>query len=109
MKSYMKNTKSTSLIACLAILGCVSMTSLSVHAANAPEPKVEESKDNMRDLELGSRAPEKFRRPEAALKDWAKRGLKEPAKESQWVKINNKYVQVQITNSQITEIVPITK
>jgi Ni/Co efflux regulator RcnB len=109
MKNFTKSTKSTSLIACLAILGCVSMTSLAAHAADTPEPKVEESKDNLRDLELGSRAPEKFRRPEAALKDWSKRGLKEPAKESQWVQINDKYVQVQITNSQITEIVPVKK
>jgi Ni/Co efflux regulator RcnB len=109
MKNFTKSTKRTSLIACLAILGCVSMTSLAAHAADTPEPKVEESKDNLRDLELGSRAPEKFRRPEAALKDWSKRGLKEPAKESQWVQINDKYVQVQITNSQITEIVPVKK
>lgn len=100
---------SKSLIACLAIFGCVSVTSLAAHAADAPEPKIEQSKDNPRDLELGSRAPQQFQRPEAGLKDWSKRGLKEPAKESQWVKIHDKYVQVQITNGQITEIVPVKK
>lgn len=101
--------KSKSLIACLAILGCVSVTSLSAQAADAPEQKVEVSKDNMHELELGSRAPEKFRRPQEGLKDWSKRGLKEPAKEAQWVQINDKYVMVQITNGQITEIVPVKK
>jgi Ni/Co efflux regulator RcnB len=101
--------KSKSLVACLAILGCVSVTSLSVQAADAPEQKVEKSRDNTHELETGSRAPEKFRRPEEGLKDWSKRGLKEPSKESQWVKINDKYVQVQITNGQITEIVPVKK
>ncbi|MCD5991251.1 RcnB family protein [Pseudomonas syringae] len=101
--------KSKSLVACLAILGCVSLTSLSVQAADAPEPTIEKSKENMHELELGSRAPEKFRRPEEGLKDWSKRGLKEPAKESQWVQINDKYVQVQLTNGQITEIVPVKK
>jgi Ni/Co efflux regulator RcnB len=101
--------KSKTLVACLAILGCVAVTSLSVHAADAAEPKVEESRDNMRDLELGSRAPQKFQRPEAGLKDWKTRGLEEPSKESQWVQINDKYVMVQITNGQITEIVPIKK
>jgi Ni/Co efflux regulator RcnB len=57
----------------------------------------------------GDRAPAKFQRPDAALKDWSKRGLKEPSKEAQWVKINDKYVMVQTTNGQITEIVPVTK
>ncbi|WP_426139775.1 RcnB family protein [Pseudomonas sp. DWP3-1-2] len=98
-----------SFVACLAILGCVSVNSLSVQAQEKPEPKVEESRDNMRDLELGSRAPAKFQRPEAGLKDWSKRGLKAPSKEAQWVKINNKYVMVQTTNGQITEIVPARK
>lgn len=100
---------SKSLIACMTILGCVSVSSFSVQAADAPEPKVEASKDNMRDLELGSRVPQQFQRPEAGLKDWSKRGLKEPAKESQWVQINDKYVMVQITNGQITDIVPVKK
>ena len=101
--------KSKSIIACLAILGCVSVTSLSVQAADAPEPTIEKSKDNLHELERGSRAPEKFRRPEQGLKDWSRRGLTEPAKESQWVQINDKYVLVQITNGQITEIVPVKK
>jgi Ni/Co efflux regulator RcnB len=100
---------SKSLIACLAILGCVSVTSLSVQAQDKPEPKVEQSKDNMRDLEKGSRAPAKFQRTDAGIKDWSKHGLKAPSKEAQWVKINDKYVMVQKTNGQITEIVPIRK
>ncbi|OCR24019.1 lipoprotein [Pseudomonas syringae] len=100
---------SKSLIACLAILGCVSVTNVAVQAQEKPEPKVEQSKENIRDLELGSRAPAKFQRPEAGMKDWSKHGLKAPSKEAQWVKINDKYVMVQITNGQITEIVPIRK
>lgn len=98
-----------SLIACLAIFGCISVTSIAAQAQETPEPKVEQSRENIRDLELGSRAPAKFQRPEAGLKDWNKRGLKAPSKEAQWVKINDKYVMVQITNGQITEIVPIRK
>ncbi|HEY0290376.1 MAG TPA: RcnB family protein [Pseudomonas sp.] len=100
---------SKSLIACMAILGCVSVTSLSVQAADAPEQKVQQSKDNLRELETGDRAPEKFQRPGAAIKNWKAKGLHEPAKESQWVLIHNKYVQVQTTNGQITDIVPVKK
>jgi Ni/Co efflux regulator RcnB len=101
--------KSKAFVACLAIFGCVSMTSLVAHAADAPEQKVDESRDNTRELEVGSRAPQKFQRTEAGLQDWKKRGLEEPAKESQWVQINDKYVMVQITNGQISKIVPVKK
>lgn len=95
---------SKSLIACMALLGCLTATTLPVQA----EQKVEESADNMHELELGSRAPQKFQRTEAAITDWKSKGLPAPAKESQWVKIHDKYVRVQITNGQIVDIVPAT-
>ena len=98
---------SKSLMACIALLGCVSVTSLTVQAADAPEEKVQQSKDNMRELEKGDRAPEKFQRPGAAIQNWKAHGLHEPAEQSQWVQIHNKYVQVQTTNGQITDIVPL--
>jgi Ni/Co efflux regulator RcnB len=97
---------SKTLMACVALLGCVSVTSLSVQAADAPEQKVQASKDNMRELEKGDRAPEKFQRPGAAITNWKAKGLHAPAEQSQWVLIHNKYVQVQTTNGQITDIVP---
>jgi hypothetical protein len=97
------------LIVGLTILGCVSLTSFAVQAEDAPAQTVQPSKDNMRDLEKGDRAPEKFQRPEAAIKDWKAKGLKEPSKQSQWVRINDKYVEVQTTNGQITDIAPIKK
>lgn len=96
---------SKSLIACMTLLGCFSLTTLPVQA----EQKVEESADNMHELELGSRAPQKFQRTEAAITDWKSKGLAEPAKESQWVRINDKYVRVQITNGQIVDIVHVSK
>ncbi len=97
------------LIAGLVILGCVSVASFAAQAEDAPTQTIQPSKDNMRDLEKGDRAPEKFQRPEAAIKDWKQKGLKAPADQSQWVRINNKYVQVQTTNGQITDIAPIKK
>ncbi len=101
--------KSKSFVACLAIFGCVSMTSLVAHAADAPEQKVEKSSQNTHTREVGSRAPQQYQRPEAGLQDWKARGLEEPAKESQWVQIDDKYVMVQITNGQISKIVPVKK
>jgi hypothetical protein len=100
---------SKSLIAGLAILGCVSVASFTAQAATAAELTIQPSPDNMRELEVGSRSPQEFQRPAAALKDWKAKGLEEPAKMSQWVRINDKYVEVQTTNGQITKIVPVEK
>jgi Ni/Co efflux regulator RcnB len=97
------------LVAGLALLSCVSVASFTAQADDTPAQAIQPSKDNMRDLEKGDRAPEKFQRPEAAIKDWKQKGLKAPADQSQWVQIHNKYVQVQTTNGQITDIVPIKK
>ncbi|MBC3953995.1 MULTISPECIES: RcnB family protein [Pseudomonas] len=101
--------KSKSLIACMTLLGCFSVATLPVHAADAPEPKVAESKDNTHELELGSRVPEKYRRSDSSIKDWKSKGLEAPAKESEWVQINDKYVRFQKVNGQIVDIVPIKK
>ena len=98
-----------SLIAGLIVLGCVSLNSVAVQAEDAPAQQVQSSKDNKDTLEKGDRVPEKFQRPGEAIKDWKAKGLKEPSKEAQWVRINNKYVEVQTTNGQITDIVPIKK
>ncbi|WP_296261063.1 MULTISPECIES: RcnB family protein [unclassified Pseudomonas] len=100
---------SKSLIAGLAILGCVSLSSFAVHAEDAPAQTIQPSKDNKDELELGSRVPEKYQRKGDVIHNWKAKGLHEPAKESQWVRINDKYVQVQTTNGYITDIVPVNK
>lgn len=101
--------KSKSLIACMALLGCVSVASLPVQAEDKPEQKIEKSQYNEHELEVGSRVPEQFRRNDASIKDWKAKGLKEPAKESQWIQINDKYVRFQQVNGQIVDIVPAPK
>lgn len=96
---------SKSLIACMTLLGCFSAVTLPAHAETA-DPKVTESKDNAHELEVGSRVPEKYRRSDLEVKDWKSKGLETPAKESEWVKINDKYVRFQKVNGQIMDIVP---
>lgn len=101
--------KSKSLIACMTLFGCFSVATLPVHADEKPEPKVEESQHNRHELELGSRVPEQFRRSDSGIKDWKAKGLAEPAKESEWIQINDKYVRYQKVNGQIVDIVPANK
>ncbi|QXW47032.1 MULTISPECIES: RcnB family protein [Pseudomonas syringae group genomosp. 2] len=100
---------SKSLIACMTLLGCFSAVALPAHAAETADPKVAESKDNMHELEIGSRVPEKYRRSDLEVKDWKSKGLEAPAKESEWVKINDKYVRFQKVNGNIMDIVPVKK
>ncbi|MDU8558506.1 RcnB family protein, partial [Pseudomonas syringae pv. actinidiae] len=52
---------------------------------------------------------EKYRRSDLEVKDWKSKGLEAPAKESEWVKINDKYVRFQKVNGQIMDIVPVKK
>ncbi|KPY72862.1 putative Lipoprotein [Pseudomonas syringae pv. spinaceae] len=74
---------SKSLIACMTLLGCFCAVTLPVHAAEAPEPKVTESKDNVHELEVGSRVPEKYRRSDLEVKDWKSKGLEAAVRRAQ--------------------------
>ena len=101
--------KSKSLIACMTLFGCFSVATLPAHADEKPEPTVKESQYNRHELEKGSRVPEQFRRSDSSIKDWKAKGLPEPAKESEWIQINDKYVRYQKVNGQIVDIVPVNK
>ncbi|MFC6339871.1 hypothetical protein GIR22_15300 [Pseudomonas sp. CCM 7891] len=98
--------KSKALVACLLVATSLSTASLSVQAADSPQKTVQPSSINTRELVVGDRAPDILQRKESALVDWKKRGLKTPDDDSQWVRVNDKYVQVKITNGTILDITP---
>ena len=98
--------KATSLIASLLVAASLSATSLTVQAEDNPQKTVEPSNINTRDLKVGDRAPDILVRKESALADWKKRGLKAPNDDSQWARVNDRYVLVKITNGTILDITP---
>lgn len=98
--------KATSLIASLLIAASVSAASFTVQAEDSPQKTVEPSNINTRDLKVGDRAPDILVRKESAIGDWKQRGLKQPAEESQWARVNDRYVLVKITNGTILDIAP---
>ncbi|TDR39310.1 nickel/cobalt transporter regulator [Pseudomonas brenneri] len=98
--------KATSLIASLLVAASLSATSLTVQAEDNPQKTVEPSNINTRDLKVGDRAPDILVRKESALGDWKKRGLKAPHDDSQWARVNDRYVLVKITNGTILDITP---
>jgi len=99
-----------SLIAGLALASCMSAVSVTALAQTPAEPTVPKSASSTtHSLQVGDRAPAKYQRPTEAVKNWKAKGLKQPEKESQWVRLGHNYVLVQITNAQILEIVPVKK
>ena len=97
--------KKTSMFAALLLAGSLCGATLSVQAQQAEaEPKG--GSLHPAEIKVGEKAPEEADRKSEAI-DWKKAGLTEPEKESQWVKHEDQYLRVQITNGRITEIVPV--
>lgn len=80
----------------------------------APErqrrPSSEESitapETHNRELNVGDKAPDQYKRDDQAIQDWKAKGLPEPEKESHWVRMGKHYVLVQITNGVVLAIQP---
>ena len=101
--------KSKSLIACLLVATSLSTASIVVQAGDTPQETVQPSNINTRDLKEGDRAPDILMREESAVRDWKKRGLKQPEQDSQWSRVDDKFVLLKTTNGTILEITPVKK
>ncbi|MGC6370604.1 RcnB family protein [Pseudomonas sp. K2I15] len=101
--------KSKSLVACLLVAASLSAASLTVQAADSPQKTVQPSNINTRDLKAGDRAPDILMRKESAVADWKKHGLKQPEEDSQWARVNDKYVLLKTTNGTILDVTPVKK
>lgn len=88
------------LLTALVFLGCLSDASLIAQAAETVHSQTIYTDD----LKVGDKAPDKYSRSDTEVKDWQKRGLKQPEANTQWVQFGGKYVLVNRTNSTIVEI-----
>ncbi|WP_312932907.1 RcnB family protein [Pseudomonas sp.] len=57
-----------------------------------------------KELEVGDKASDKYKREELAVKNWKALGLTAPEEGMQWVKIEGRYVLIEITNGTIKAI-----
>ncbi|WP_300634806.1 RcnB family protein [Pseudomonas sp.] len=101
--------KSKSLFACVVVAASLSTASFVVQAGDTPQETVQPSSINTRDLKEGDRAPDMLMRKESAVRDWKKRGLQKPEDESQWTRVDDRYVLLKTTNGTILEITPVKK
>ncbi|MBA1192775.1 RcnB family protein [Pseudomonas entomophila] len=97
------------LLSALLLTGTFACLPMAAQAADAgkSDETIQSDQTRNRELEVGDKAPDQYKRDEAAIKDWKAKGLKAPEDEvSHWVNIDDHYVLVQITNGVIMEIVP---
>ncbi|MCO7515778.1 RcnB family protein [Pseudomonas guariconensis] len=93
----MKLRPSLSALLLAATLPCLPL------AATAGEDSVT-APQSQRELKVGDKAPDQYKRDDQAIRDWRAKGLPAPEKESHWVRLGERYVLVQITNGVILAI-----
>lgn len=82
--------------------------SLGANAETTQQYTVEATDNPSVVLSIGDYAPDELNRPSDAVTDWSAKGLAKPAYDTQWVRLNNRYVLIKIADDQIIDIVPIT-
>lgn len=92
------------LLSALLLTGTFACLPMAINTAQAADETVQGNDTRNRELKVGDKAPDQYKRDEIAIKDWKAKGLKEPQKESHWVEMADSYVLVQTTNGVILEI-----
>ncbi|HHJ1299640.1 MULTISPECIES: RcnB family protein [Pseudomonas] len=87
----------------LAALPCLP---LAASAAPSAEESITGPETHNRELKVGDKAPDQYKRDDQTVKDWKTKGLPAPEKESHWVRMGEHYVLVQITNGVVLAIHP---
>ncbi|WP_449433770.1 RcnB family protein [Pseudomonas putida] len=87
----------------LATLPCLP---LAASAAPSSEESVTAPETHNRELKVGDKAPDQYKREDTSIEDWQAKGLPAPEKESHWVRMGDHYVLVQITNGVVLAIQP---
>lgn len=77
-----------------------------VATATEPNKQSVTAPHSQRELKVGDKAPDPYKRDDLAIHDWQARGLPAPEKESHWVRLADHYVLVQTTNGVILAIEP---
>ena len=85
---------------------CLPMTVMTAQAADDSEKTVTGQEAHNRELKIGDKAPDQYKRDDLVVSDWEAKKLPKPEKESHWVRMGEQYVLVQITNGVILDIKP---
>jgi len=94
------------LLSALLLSATLPILPLTATAAPSAEQSVTAPETHNRELQVGDKAPDQYKRDNAAIADWKGKGLPAPEKDSHWVKMGDHYVLVQITNGVVLAIQP---
>ncbi|MDO7911416.1 RcnB family protein [Pseudomonas monteilii] len=96
------------LLSALLLTGTFACLPMAAQAADTgkSDESIQNDQTRNRELKVGDKAPDQYKRDEAEIKNWQAKGLKAPEEDvSHWVDIDDHYVLVQITNGVIMDIV----
>lgn len=96
--------KTRSLMCALLFTLPLTQLPLSAQAAESNVESIKAPESHNRELKVGDKAPDQYKRDDEAVRDWKAKGLPAPEKESHWVKMANNYVLVQTTNGVVLAI-----
>ncbi|WP_213881427.1 RcnB family protein [Pseudomonas sp. dw_358] len=91
--------------ACLSLVALLGTTTLSVFADDS-SVTVDAPGVGLHDIKKGDKVPDQYKRKELAVGDWKKHKLAMPTEDQQWVKIQDKYLLVNIPNGTVKDVVP---
>lgn len=97
------------LMACAAVMTCLTSASLSAQAADSASGKTVQAEHTNEHYKVGDTAHDLYKQERVGIKDWQQKGLKEPQEDTQWVQISNKYVLVNTDSGKILDIEPVKK
>jgi nickel/cobalt homeostasis protein len=92
------------------LLPALLFTALPMFALATPsaEESIKAPETHNRELKVGDKAPDQYKRDDQTVSDWKAKGLPAPEKESHWVRMGDHYVLIQITNGVVLAIHPAT-
>lgn len=90
----------------LCALLLTSAQPMAATAAQSAEQSIQAPETHNRELKVGDKAPDQYKRDDQAVHDWQAKGLPAPEKQSHWVRMGEHYVLVQITNGVVLAIHP---
>lgn len=90
------------------LLYALALTAALPLIASAADPNEQSvtAPHSQRELEVGDKAPDQYKRDDWVIRDWHAKGLPAPEKESYWVRLADHYILVQTTNGVILAIEP---
>lgn len=91
---------------CALLFAGLPVLPMTASAAPSAEESMQGPETHNREVKVGDKAPDQYKRDDQTIADWKAKGLPEPEKESHWVRMGDHYVLVQITNGVIMAIHP---